>query len=161
MKKKILGLLLASAVALSACAPSQNGQSLSVEESVQATLAALTAQAAANASPSAPTAPAEDQIAPTVVAATETATETGGIAGALSFPSEFFPAMTIVAFKDDGAYYYIATAEGQSAYQLDNLPVGDYRVVAYTTVVAGQIAQNIDPQDWYAPQGYFPPYPLQ
>ena len=114
----------------------------------------------------------------------------GGIAGQLSYPSSFIPAQTVVAFSTDSqAYYYVMTADGQGSYQIDNLPPGNYNVVSYlgdgsmsagysqavpcglsvecsdhslvsVSVTGGQIASGINPQDWYAPEGSFPAYPL-
>lgn len=114
----------------------------------------------------------------------------GSIAGQLSYPSSFIPAQTVVAFSTDGpGYYYVTTADNQSTYQIDNLPVGNYYVVTYlldgslsagysqavlcglsvectdyslvsVPVSAGQVTNNINPQDWYAPPGSFPDSPL-
>lgn len=118
-----------------------------------------------------------------------TVQSTGSIAGQLSYPSNFIPAQTIVAFSTDGpGYYYVTTADNQSTYQIDNLPSGNYYVVAYlqdgslsagysqavlcglsaectdyslvsVPVTAGQVTNNINPQDWYAPPGSFPALP--
>ena len=121
----------------------------------------------------------------------------GGIAGTLSYPSEGIPPLAVVAFRVGGGpgdYYHVFTQLNQSAYQIDNLPPGNYTVVAYTlggggfpaglaggftqyvlcgmqppcsnhalaeaTVTAGQVTQNINPSDWYAPQGTYPAYPI-
>lgn len=113
----------------------------------------------------------------------------GSIAGNLSYPSSFLPAQTVVAFDvNSSAYYYVQTVDGQGTYQIDNLPPGNYYVVAYlggdpsagysqsvlcglsvectdhslvtVTVTSGQVTNNINPQDWYAPPGSFPAYPL-
>jgi hypothetical protein len=118
----------------------------------------------------------------------------GSIAGQLSYPSEGIPAMAVVAYVTGGSpldYYYIVTNEGTSTYQIDNLPPGNYHVVAYpmtaptslsggysqavpcglsvdctdhsligVQVVGGQVASDVNPQDWYAPEGTFPAYPL-
>jgi len=59
----------------------------------------------------------------------------GSIAGNLMYPAEGLPAMAVVAFHVGGGptdYYYVITAQGQSSYQIDNLPPGTYHVVAYT-----------------------------
>ena len=77
--------------------------------------------------------------------------------------------------------------QGQSTYEL-TVPAGEYYVVAYTldgklsagysaavpcglsvdckdhTLIAvkvktGEVVENINPQDWYAPAGAFPPMP--
>ncbi len=59
----------------------------------------------------------------------------GSIVGQLSYPSEAIPAMAVVAYVAGGSpldYYYIVTTAGASNYQIDNLPPGNYQVVAYT-----------------------------
>ena len=147
---------------------------------VQQTLAAMTAQAGGQPQPTQP---------PPGPAAT-----TGSIAGNLNYPAEHIPPMKVVAFLGGtNQYYWVATLDGQSSYQIDNLPPGIYHVVAYTVggngfpvnlpggytqavpcglsvnctnhnlidvnVSAGQLAGNVNPQDWYAPQGTFPPLP--
>ena len=123
--------------------------------------------------------------------------QSGSISGTLSYPAESLPAMAVVAFQVGGGagnYYYVITAQGQSTYQIDNLPVGSYQVVTYSlggggfpadlaggytqfvpcgmqppcsnhalmdvAVNAGQVTGNINPQDWYAPEGTFPANPL-
>jgi hypothetical protein len=123
--------------------------------------------------------------------------QAGSISGTLSYPAEGLPAMAVVAFHVGGAptdYYFVATAQNQSTYQIDNLPVGNYWVVAYSlggpgfpvglaggytqyvvcgmqppcsnhalmevSVIAGQVTGNINPQDWYAPEGTLPENPL-
>ena len=115
----------------------------------------------------------------------------GSIAGQLSYPSEFIPSMAIIAYVAGGSpfdYYYMITNEGANTYQLDNLPPGNYYVVAYVgdalaggysqavpcglsvdcgdhslisvPVTGGQVTNGINPGDWYAPQDAFPAYPL-
>ncbi|MCL4271704.1 MAG: hypothetical protein KJZ72_19250 [Anaerolineales bacterium] len=72
-----------------------------------------------------------DPSIPNLEVGDETA-ENGGIAGQLSYPSSFIPAMMVVAFEANSeSYYYILTNENSSAYQIDNLPPGTYFVVAY------------------------------
>jgi hypothetical protein len=113
----------------------------------------------------------------------------GIIRGRLSYPSEFIPAQRIVAFDAATLAFVadVTTAEGQGTYEL-TVPAGDYYVVAYVLdgglgagysemvpcgllytctdhslipvhVGAGDIVEDIDPQDWYAPPGTFPPMP--
>jgi hypothetical protein len=117
----------------------------------------------------------------------------GVISGNLSYPSEFMPALRIVAFYIPGASWVeageVTTVEGQSEYELiiTDAP-GDFYVVAYTLdgglaagytkavpcglsaactdhslipvhVDGGTVVENIDPTDWYAPAGAFPPMP--
>src|SRR3990172_2889516 len=157
MRKKILCLLPAIILLLAACMPSQEqidqivlsveqtaiaqvtviAPTADVEAIVQATFQALTAQA-----PILPSATA----LPTDVPATQGATDNiptntppgglvGSIAGALGYPAESIPAMAVIAFHVGGGptdYYYVLTAAGQNSYQLDNLPPGQYTVMAYT-----------------------------
>jgi len=157
MKIKIMVLLPAIILLLAACVPSQEqidqivlsveqtaiaqvtviAPTADVEAIVQATFQALTAQA-----PILPSATA----LPTDVPATQGATDNiptntppgglvGSIAGALGYPAESIPAMAVIAFHAGGGptdYYYVLTAAGQNSYQLDNLPPGQYTVVAYT-----------------------------
>ena len=114
---------------------------------------------------------------------------TGMIAGNLSYPSEYIPALRVVAFNANTmvAAATLDTQENDSFYTM-TLPVGTYNVVAYTmdgllaagysqavlcgltvactdhSLVAVQVQANlslpnIDPGDWYAPPGTFPPMP--
>ncbi|MBL8063115.1 MAG: hypothetical protein JNK32_08865 [Anaerolineales bacterium] len=118
-------------------------------------------------------------------------TELGGIAGQLNYPSNFIPSLVVTAFAADGSgdYSYIITNENSSTYQIENLPAGNYYVVAYVSggglqagytqavlcglsaectdhlllpvpVKAGQVTNGVNPIDWYAPEGTFPPYPI-
>jgi hypothetical protein len=114
---------------------------------------------------------------------------TGMISGHLSYPSEWIPPLRVVAFDfntmiEAGS---VDTQENDSFYTL-TLPAGTYYVVAYTmdgalaggysqavlcgltvactdhSLVAVQVlanlsAMDIDPGDWYAPPGTFPPMP--
>jgi hypothetical protein len=58
--------------------------------------------------------------------------ESGGIAGQLSYPSSFIPAMTVVAFDVNSPNYrYVLTIENSFTYQIDGLAPGTYFVVAY------------------------------
>jgi hypothetical protein len=170
-----------------------------VDAIVQATFQALTAQAELVAAASGATStPMPLADAPTQGGTDNIPTFTpqgglsGSIAGQLSYPSEFIPSQAIVAYVDGGSpfdYYYVITPENTSTYQLDNLPPGNYHVVAYliggglsagysqavpcglsvectdhslisVSVTGGQVTQGVNPQDWYAPEGSFPAYPL-
>ncbi len=155
-----------------------------------ATLAALQLTETAMAeAPAEPAATATFTLAP--APPTETPPQTGSISGRLSYPSEYIPSQRVVAFQvgsDD--YYYVQTAENQGTYQIADLPAGTYHVVAYliegdlsagytqavpcglsvdcpdhslidVQVVPGQDSSNVDPADWYAPPGSFPPDPLR
>ena len=119
----------------------------------------------------------------------DASTLTGSISGNLSYPSEYIPAMQVVAFSINTQFWYMTfTNEGDSTYQIDDLPPGDYQVVAYAadsglaggyshavpcgltiactdhsliivTVVANQTTTGVNPGDWYAPDGSFPQNP--
>jgi len=92
---------------------------------------------------------AQELVISTPVAATETpgidnpsGTEapaaTGAISGNLSYPSEFIPALTVVAFNvDDGEWFFVHTEVNQPTYTLEGLPAGTYHVVAYPQPSAG------------------------
>jgi len=126
----------------------------------------------------------------TATIATNTSLTTGSISGSLSYPSEWIPAQRIVAFRVGGDdYYFIETTENQASFTLSGLPPGAYYVVTYllsedlsagytnavlcglavecqdhqlitVQVNAGGESTNIDPVDWYAPNGSFPPNPF-
>jgi len=157
MKRRIITILLVFVFLLGACIPSP----ASVDEIVQATLQALTAQAPAAA--------------------------TGSISGSLNYPSSFIPPLRVVAYLTGSSqYFFVDTVQDQNTYQIDNLPVGIYYVVAYAglaagysqavpcglsvdctdhslidvNVSAGQVTGNVNPFDWYAPEGAFPPLPI-
>ena len=117
--------------------------------------------------------------------------ETGLVTGKLEYPSEFIPPLRVVAFNlDNRTYFWVDTAQNQQYYEVKGLTPGDYTVVAYyrntnmaggyTTFVvcgfapgcnnhslkiihidAGTNAVNINPNDWYAPNGTFPPDPTK
>ncbi len=113
----------------------------------------------------------------------------GTIRGTLIYPSSVLVAQRIVAFKKATMTKVaeVTTKQGQSTYEL-SVPAGDYYIVAYTLdgklaagyskavpcglsasckdhsliavhVNAGEVVENIDPQDWYAPAGTFPAAP--
>ncbi|HSG42368.1 MAG TPA: NBR1-Ig-like domain-containing protein [Anaerolineales bacterium] len=114
---------------------------------------------------------------------------TGSISGKLGFPSEFIPPLRVVAFNlDKGTYFWVDTAQNQQYYKIDGLTTGNYVVVSYVRgadkaggyskyvtcglsvschdhsliqihIEAGSILSNINPTDWYAPSGTFPPDP--
>lgn len=166
-----LGLLSA------ACGTGEVTPTPDLDSIVKATLAALTEQA-----------PPATSVPP---AATEPPVLSGGIAGQLGYPSSFIPPMYVVAFEVSGPnYYYVLTDLNDTAYRIDNLPPGNYYVVAYpadspnypggysqavpcglsvdcadhslipVTVSGGQVTQGISPTDFYAPEGTFPPFPI-
>ncbi len=173
---KLVVLLLAFGLLSSACgagAPASD-----IDSIVQATFAALTEQSPPPTS--APELPAEQPPA-----------QLGGIAGQLGYPSSFIPPMYVVAFEVNGkGFHAVTTNLGDTAYQIENLPPGEYYVVAYpidsitypggysqavpcglsvdcadhslipVTVTGGEVTQGANPTDFYAPEGTFPPYPL-
>lgn len=158
-------------------------------EDIQQTLEALTQQVPAIetmvAQQMTEAAPLLTQVAETVAPAAST----GSIAGTLSYPSEFIPPLRVAAFQvGSSQYYYVDTLENQGTYQIDNLPAATYHVVAYTmggelaggytqavpcglsvdcndhslidvNVTGGQVSAGVNPADWYAPEGTFPPKP--
>lgn len=115
---------------------------------------------------------------------------TGTISGYLSYPSSFIPALNVIAFDMNNDYfYYITTSQGTSYYEISNLPPSTYYVVAYLAgedyaagytnavpcglsvdcpnhyyipvlVNAGDFVTEVNPQDWYAPEGTYPANPL-
>jgi hypothetical protein len=115
---------------------------------------------------------------------------TGSITGTLGYPAEYIPAMEIVAFNTNTTFwYYVTTPEGANSYTITGLPPGPYRVVAYTVdgglpggysqavpcglsvncndhslitvnVTAGGTVTGVDPIDFYAQPGDFPPNPV-
>jgi hypothetical protein len=175
-----------------------------VNQIVASTFAAMTVQAAQVPALASSTPQAAQPSSTTTTSGTDSIPtntppggQSGSIAGDLSYPSSGLPAMTIVAFHVGGGpndYYYTTTQQGQNHYQLDNLPPGQYTVVAYSTggggysgglaagysqavpcgldascsdhslivvaVSGGTLTNNVNPQDWYAPEGTFPVYPL-
>jgi hypothetical protein len=112
----------------------------------------------------------------------------GLITGRLSYPSENIPPMTVVAMRIDNresTYYTLDTVTGQASYAIRVDP-GVYLVLAYkgdlaagytryvtcgmgaacrdhilqqVPVEAGDIREDIDLLDWYAPRGSFPARP--
>jgi len=134
---------------------------------------------------------------PTLAPTLPPAAATGGISGTLMYPAGGvgMPSLRIVAFQVGAPnYFHVDTALGQNKYELDNLPPGTYRVLAYTlagggfnpgpiggysqmvpcglqygcndhtlidvVVTAGHVTAGVDPNDYYAPEGTFPPNPV-
>jgi hypothetical protein len=223
MKRKLFLVLIGLVFMLAACLPSQQQidkvvsaveqtaiaqvtvviPTGNVDQIVQATLQALTAEALTQTPLGLTNTPTPLPVTPTQGATENIPTNTpqeiqfGSLAGTLSYPAEGIPSMAVVAYSVGGGtnnYYYVLTLQGQSSFQIDNLPVGGYHVVAYTMggggfpsglpggytqyvacgmqpacvdhglidvhVNAGQVTGNVDPQDWYAPDGTFPVYPI-
>ncbi|MFN8401730.1 MAG: carboxypeptidase-like regulatory domain-containing protein [Anaerolineales bacterium] len=174
-KKSILSLLLLLAF-MFACVPSFAAPTQDVDLIVQSTLQALTLQALQSTP--------EAQSTPVV------SDQTGSISGKLSYPSSGIPPLLVVAFNLNNVdYYWIQTAQDQSTYQMDGLPVGTYHVVAYVLpdgklagrydqfyvcglaqgcndenwvdvqVQAGVVTPNVDPGNWYGGPELYPPMP--
>jgi hypothetical protein len=150
---------------------------------VEQTFAAMTAQAILTPSP------AQDAATRTPAITITPTPAPGSISGTLSYPSEFIPPLRVAAFSVDGYNYrYVDTMQNQATYQITGLAPGKYHVVAYimdgsyaggytyavpcgltfecadhslidVTVTAGEDTPGIDPADWYAPEGTFPPMP--
>jgi hypothetical protein len=148
---------------------------------VAQTFAAMTAQAAG----SLPTTVTPGAPSP----ASSTTEAPGSISGQLSYPSSFIPPLRVVAFSIfDQSYQWVDTNANQGTYQIAGLKPGKYHVVAYVKdgglaggytqavpcgllascadhslidviVLSGQDTPDINPQDWYAPEGTFPPNP--
>jgi len=117
--------------------------------------------------------------------------QAGKISGKLGYPSEFIPPLRVVAFNlDQGTYFWTDTLQNQQYYEIKGLTPGDYTVVAYfrgydvmggytnyvicgvsascddhslirVHVDAGASVTGIEPIDWYAPAGTFPPDPTK
>jgi hypothetical protein len=115
--------------------------------------------------------------------------EPGSISGRLSYPSDFIPPLRVVAFEVGGYNYrFVDTVQNQNSYHITGLRPGVYHVVAYVmdgslaggytqavpcglavgcndhslidvTVEARMDTPSINPADWYAPEGAFPPMP--
>ena len=173
-----------------------------VNQIVQATFQAMTQQAA-NAQPAAtqaiptaqPVSSATQAVVPALAPTFHPVAATGSISGTLMYPASGIPSLRIVAFQVGAPnYYHVDTAFGQNSYQLDNLPPGTYRVVAYVipgggfnagpvggysqmvpcglqygcddhtlidvVVTAGHVTTGVNPNDYYAPEGTFPPNPV-
>ena len=150
---------------------------------VEQTFAAMTAQAILTPSP------AQDAATRTPAITITPTSAPGSISGALSYPSEFIPPLRVAAFSVDGYNYrYVDTMQNQATYQITGLAPGKYHVVAFVMdgsyaggytfavpcglsvdcadhslidviVEAGKDTPDINPADWYAPEGTFPPMP--
>lgn len=145
--KRLLLPMLVIALTMSACIPTQ---STAIEAELRATLVAvnveLTVQAQEIATlqdqlgqptaacPECPTAePSCTPLPPTETPIpTATPQSTGSISGKLGYPSEGIPPLRIVAFNIlTGEYYWQNTILNQSYYSFEEMPVGNYYVLAY------------------------------
>lgn len=110
--RKTIPLILILAVSLVSCAPAAT-PAQQVGEVVQATLQAMTAQA------------------PAVTATISSAS--GSITGTLGYPAEGLPAMRVAAFNvETKRVYFVDTVLNQNIFRLEDLPPGEYQVVAYS-----------------------------
>lgn len=108
--QKTIPLILILAVSLVSCKPAARPVQ-EMEEVVQATLQAMTAQAPAATLSSAP----------------------GSITGTLGYPAEGLPAMRVAAFNmETKQIYFVDTVLNQNIFRLEDLPPGEYQVVAYS-----------------------------
>lgn len=99
-------------IVLIACAPAATLPS-GVEDALPATAQAMTAQA--------PLATATLSSSP------------GSITGTLGYPAEGLPAMRVAAFDQaTKRVYYVDTVVNQNIFRLEDLPPGEYLVVAYS-----------------------------
>ncbi|MFZ5912315.1 MAG: hypothetical protein ACOYYU_20110 [Chloroflexota bacterium] len=111
MQKTIL-LILILVISLVSCAPAAT-PAQEVGEVVQATLQAMTAQAPA--------------------ATATVSSASGSITGTLGYPAEGLPAMRVAAFNvETKRVYFVDTALNQNIFRLEDLPSGEYQVVAYS-----------------------------
>ncbi len=115
--------------------------------------------------------------------------QAGKVSGQLGYPSEVIPPLRVVAFNlTKGTYLCVDTFQNQQYYEIKGLTPGDYVVIAYhhdqdmaggytkyvtcmpfapcedhnlihIHINAGVTVTNINPTDWYAPPGTFPPDP--
>ncbi|MEK6222456.1 MAG: hypothetical protein N2D54_09440 [Chloroflexota bacterium] len=113
----------------------------------------------------------------------------GSISGQLGYPSEGIPPLEVVAFNIDiNQWFYVLTQQNQTTYEIENLPPGNYQVVAFVagedygggyseyvtcgllasctshvlitvSVKPGQEKTGVNPTDFYAPDGSFPNNP--
>jgi hypothetical protein len=180
----LVAALLACSVGLPGPAPTQQ-PSLPPQPGQETPVAPTRPAPIATSSPPLPTRPAPR---PTTFP-TRPSPQGGTIAGQLSYPSEMIPELRVVAFDVNSMApaAVVETAFNQSTYVLNVAP-GTYHVVAYTMdgmlaggysqavpcglqytctdhslipvqVLSGGQITGIDPGDWYAPPGTFPPAP--
>ncbi|MFZ3152133.1 MAG: hypothetical protein WA116_10705 [Anaerolineaceae bacterium] len=155
MKIKTLCILIALGLILAGCGQAEPDekttvdlQSTLVALQVVQTMAAQNMESTLTAVANIPTATCPptcmSPTATTVPAATASATELsptpiklGSISGNLSYPSEYIPALYVVAFNltlDE--FFYIQTDINTSFYTISNLPAGTYHVLAYPRTVS-------------------------
>lgn len=105
---------------------------------------------------------------------------TGIISGSVAHPDNNDAAVRVVAFNLRTTYWYwVIASDDQTAYAIDELPPGEYQVVAYAsdgqvsgyldgsreliplTVEAGEVTSGVDIINWSASPESYPPDPLQ
>lgn len=165
------------------------GPTQDVGQIVQATFDAMTAQAGGPVPLATPTgaSAAESAATPTEAASTAGSGSISGNLSYPSETIPSLNVVAFQAGTEN--YQYVITNQGQSTYEINNLNPGTYHVVAYTggggglaggysqavpcglsanctdhtlidvTVAAGGTVTDVNPSDWYAPQGAFPSFP--
>jgi hypothetical protein len=105
---------------------------------------------------------------------------TGTISGSIAYPGDSAPKMRVVASNTQTEYWYwVYTESSQGSYAIDDLPPGDYYIVAYlddgqagghatashdliaVSVEPGKVTEGVTINDWDAPAGTFPPDPTR
>ena len=105
---------------------------------------------------------------------------TGVISGSIVYPGDSAPKMRVVASNTQTEYWYwVYTESSQGFYAIDDLPPGQYYIVAYlddgqagahatpdhdliaVTVESGVVTEGVTINDWDAPAGTFPPDPTR
>ena len=202
-RPNLIALIIAACL-LAGCAAAPQVDLQATNQASIATLAALAitetamaqpaqAESAQSETPASPTLPAADAaITPPVVQGTPVdPLQFGSLSGELGYPGEAIPPLRVVAFnRTNGEHHTLETAAQQDVFRFENLPPGEYQVVAYllsggelaggytqavacglsvecsdhslvpVQVLAGQEASGVQVRDWYAPPGSFPADPL-
>ncbi len=110
MQKVIPFILIV--IGLVACAPAATPP-LGMEDVLPATAQAMTAQAS--------------------IATATLSSAPGSITGTLGYPAEGLPAMRVAAFDQaTKRVYYVDTVVNQNIFRLEDIPAGEYLVVAYS-----------------------------
>lgn len=166
-----------------------SGPTQDVGQIVQATFDAMTAQAGGAAPLATPTEASAAEPAATPTGAAPTAANGSISGNLSYPSESIPPLNVVAYQVGTQNYQYVMTNAGQSTYKIDNLSPGTYHVVAYpmggggfaggytqavpcglgadcsdhtlinVKVTAGGTATDVNPSDWYAPQGAFPSFP--